>query len=715
MKRKLFIFITILLLVGMVTLYQCGDDDSTTPTTNSGSATGSGTASGTGSGTSGGCTVFDAETLTISTQPINGTTGIVFLVGWATIASADSYTIDLWNVTGSSVAFSDLQSGSGTCSTLINSPGSYFFRIYAEKTGCTNKIKDSNSFTVTGNDLCASFAAETLTLTTQPTDGLAGSQYSVHWTDLVNADYYSVDLYNSTNILITAGVCGTVASGIQVCNYNMTTAGTFYFKVIAKKTGCPDNSINSSSFNVVKCGLVSTNVYEECEQLNQTINTSCGIGEMSNYTIPASGTLTIKGKIEQFSSGDEDYIGFNTGQNQALNIYITYGTSGTPGDVNFWLISTGCGFEGGNNFTETSWPANITIPEDGKNNIVSSNSTYYIGLRAYLSASGDWTDYSITIVGLIPPTCNMTNANTYNELEGTNTANVNGATSSAESTGFSLSTTGDSFLIKGNLQDGTVAGTSGNDYYSFTANGGTTSYLKCRLEYCIQNLSQWATIYIAHGNGVPIDSSYLVCGSGSFTFTIKNGIALNYFIVVNESATDYLTTQYQINLSVEELEVKTCEGFDGAIIFPTGWASYEIGPSTTVLWGTSSSYVYGGTKSAYHNYTNSSSNLDESYLVMPQITVPSSGTRLLKFWTYTSYLDTYGYHGLWLSTTSGVPTSTSSNPFIQLIETSNTLESTWEQITVDLTPYAGQTIYLAFRYYGAYADIWHLDNVCYTW
>ncbi len=173
-------------------------------------------------------------------------------------------------------------------------------------------------------------------------------------------------------------------------------------------------------------------------------------------------------------------------------------------------------------------------------------------------------------------------------------------------------------------------------------------------------------------------------------------VPLESAVVFVESA----TPQPQL---VEELLLE--EGFENAHP-PTGWALAQTGAPDDPGWVRTTTR-HTGSYAVYHN-DDSTTGDAISWLIMPQLTLPALGGRL-RFWQYQIYPTYYTYHGLWVSTASNDPAD-----FVELQQFPAGTAYTWEEISVDLNAYAGQSIYLAFRYVGNYADEWYVDDVSVT-
>jgi hypothetical protein len=100
----------------------------------------------------------------------------------------------------------------------------------------------------------------------------------------------------------------------------------------------------------------------------------------------------------------------------------------------------------------------------------------------------------------------------------------------------------------------------------------------------------------------------------------------------------------------------------------------------------------------------------EGWLVTPQIEIPNSGNLVLEFWSYHLFGELNFHNGIWLSTTGNDPL-TSTFTEIKKLSGSELENNVWKKITVPLSNYAGETVYLAFKYAGNVADFWYIDDV----
>lgn len=146
------------------------------------------------------------------------------------------------------------------------------------------------------------------------------------------------------------------------------------------------------------------------------------------------------------------------------------------------------------------------------------------------------------------------------------------------------------------------------------------------------------------------------------------------------------------------------EGFEAGI--PATWMQYQVGAATDAAgFETDGSNVsaHSGLGQMYHNDYNADGAVDD-YIVMPQLSIVTGDA--LKFWQADYYQTYYEYHGVMISTGSGDP---SDGDFVEVY--SGDVTETWEETTIDLSSYDGQSIYIAFRYQGDWMDEWYIDDV----
>jgi len=132
-----------------------------------------------------------------------------------------------------------------------------------------------------------------------------------------------------------------------------------------------------------------------------------------------------------------------------------------------------------------------------------------------------------------------------------------------------------------------------------------------------------------------------------------------------------------------------------------GWQLIEV-TSGGIPWQVTTSRSHSGSYSIYHNDDHGP---QDAWLVTPPVT-PAVGSRLV-FWQYENYVESYGGHRVYVSTGSLDPKD---DDFVEIYKGPGQ-EDVWRPVALDLSAYAGQAIYLAFRYEGDYADEWYIDAV----
>ncbi|TVQ10584.1 MAG: hypothetical protein EA361_13795 [Bacteroidetes bacterium] len=150
------------------------------------------------------------------------------------------------------------------------------------------------------------------------------------------------------------------------------------------------------------------------------------------------------------------------------------------------------------------------------------------------------------------------------------------------------------------------------------------------------------------------------------------------------------------------------EDFEGNVFPPKGWQRYNL-KGAFREWDLSSAQNHTtlGAQSAYHNYGPAFDGMQEGWLVTPEIFVPENSNFELTFWSYNTWPAWYHKNSVLVSTTSGAPED---GNFVQ-IWTTSTVASSWVKTVVNLQGYAGQSIFLAFRYEGQDSHSWFLDDV----
>lgn len=137
---------------------------------------------------------------------------------------------------------------------------------------------------------------------------------------------------------------------------------------------------------------------------------------------------------------------------------------------------------------------------------------------------------------------------------------------------------------------------------------------------------------------------------------------------------------------------------------PENWDFYEFGAQNDGWRDTFDGIANTGAQAAYASISNDQC---DHWMVTPAISI-DNGNYELKFWEFSSTIDISFYDSakVYISSGSNDPNS---NDFIEVFESLQNANG-FEQHIVDLSAYAGQTIYVGFRYEGTFHR-WYVDDV----
>ena len=141
---------------------------------------------------------------------------------------------------------------------------------------------------------------------------------------------------------------------------------------------------------------------------------------------------------------------------------------------------------------------------------------------------------------------------------------------------------------------------------------------------------------------------------------------------------------------------------------PPGWTAYALGDSGPGQWEVYDDLnSYSPPNDVFHGYGTGNEDYDD-WLVTPQIDLAGYGNVQLTFYYREEWLSWYVYHGVWVSTGSPDPAD---GDYVEIQEIAPTVEGEWVPVTLDLSAFSGQKIYIAFVYRGLNADDWYIDDV----
>ncbi len=152
-------------------------------------------------------------------------------------------------------------------------------------------------------------------------------------------------------------------------------------------------------------------------------------------------------------------------------------------------------------------------------------------------------------------------------------------------------------------------------------------------------------------------------------------------------------------------QIYLSEGFETSVP-PPGWSEYQV--TGTNSWARTSTRVHSGSYSAYFD---DFSGDHEVWLITSAIDLSTATSPEFTYYENVNYRSYADSNNVWISTNytgSGDPHQAT---WISLNDVIGA-EDTWEQIgPMDLSAYAGSTVYIAFEYVGNFASEWYIDDV----
>lgn len=186
-----------------------------------------------------------------------------------------------------------------------------------------------------------------------------------------------------------------------------------------------------------------------------------------------------------------------------------------------------------------------------------------------------------------------------------------------------------------------------------------------------------------------------------YTLTVEASTEYIFYVVANCSETEEsepsatFTFTTQCNPITVDADNPFTENFDAGTFPPTDcWNTIS---NDTYNWtiDDSENHNEGGSASAYSGY------YGDVYLIMPTLTIADNeGPVKLTFWSYNTYTSYYGKNSVVLL----------GNTETELWSPAS-VSNSWEETTIDISAYKGQTITLAFKYEGDNAHGWYVDDV----
>ena len=176
-------------------------------------------------------------------------------------------------------------------------------------------------------------------------------------------------------------------------------------------------------------------------------------------------------------------------------------------------------------------------------------------------------------------------------------------------------------------------------------------------------------------------------------------------LIITTNDTENPTANVLVTFEVIDVNVYPfTENFDSETFPPIGWTKYDIdgdGTEWALSWY---NITPNGQYSALHNYAWSP---QDGWLVTPQISVPDEGFFYLSFWSLVGDVTWYDKNSVLISAGSGNPAD---EDFVEVWTEENVSDS-WTQQYINLEAFAGEDIFIAFRYEGNAAHFWVIDDI----
>jgi len=161
---------------------------------------------------------------------------------------------------------------------------------------------------------------------------------------------------------------------------------------------------------------------------------------------------------------------------------------------------------------------------------------------------------------------------------------------------------------------------------------------------------------------------------------------------------------YIFRKAAPESDYPFTEDFEGSDDIPAGWTVYN--QSGNMTWAVTDliNNTPDGSNAAFHNFA---FGMQDTWLTTPQISMPDEGDFFLNFWQ--TNMDTDFYHKNSVMVSAGSP-DPGDGDYVE-VWTEDTAPDEWTPAYIDLEDYAGENIYIAFRYEGDNAHIWIIDDI----
>lgn len=179
-----------------------------------------------------------------------------------------------------------------------------------------------------------------------------------------------------------------------------------------------------------------------------------------------------------------------------------------------------------------------------------------------------------------------------------------------------------------------------------------------------------------------------------------------YSFTMNTSSVNLIAVFKPIDYTVRSFP--WIESFEGETFPPSGWTSVnESGAASQWLSSSEQNHTASGESSAWHNFGPFQEGMQKGWLVTRAIDIPTEGVTELSFWSLNQSPSWYYKNRVLVSTSSSKP---SEGDYAE-VWSPEEVSSRWTKASINLSEFAGKTIYIAFVYEGQDAHIWFLDEV----
>lgn len=133
------------------------------------------------------------------------------------------------------------------------------------------------------------------------------------------------------------------------------------------------------------------------------------------------------------------------------------------------------------------------------------------------------------------------------------------------------------------------------------------------------------------------------------------------------------------------------------------WSILDFDGNSDITWERNTAQSHSGDFSARHLACD---NIQEGWLITPPIYLqPNRDSTWMSFNTMELNPESFTYSGVWISTIG-----TDVNDFSE-IWTQENPSGNWDTISINLSAYQGEVVYLAFKYSGHHGHDWYIDDV----